>query len=325
MSLPLVRVLAMGGTIASIGGPGAGVRPGLGAAELVEAVPQLTDVARIEAEQFRQMASPHMTLADVVALAREILAEPVPTVVTHGTDTIEETAFALELLIGEVGPVVVTGAMRNPTLPGADGPANVLAAVQTAIDRQASGRGVMVVLNDEIHTARHVIKGNTALASTFISPQSGRIGQVVEGRPHWFASLPPLPVLTIGDDGPPGPELPWVPLWTVALGDDGRLLERAADDIDGLVVAGMGGGHVPPASIPVLEKIAKRVPVVLASRTGSGAVLERTYGYAGAEFDLLGIGAIPAGWLAPLKARVLLMLALAAGRRDIPAIFAPFR
>ncbi|MCB1835380.1 MAG: asparaginase [Geminicoccaceae bacterium] len=325
MKLPVVRVFALGGTIATAARAGkrrdaAGLVPSLSADALVDAVPSLCNVARIEAVQFRQVPSPHLTTGDIVDLACAIAANPDATVVTQGTDTIEETAFALECLLARDAPVVVTGAMRNPTLPGADGPANLLAAVQVAVDAGSAGSGVLVAFNDEIHAARFVVKGNTALPSAFASPQCGRLAQVVEGRICWFQRVGRLPAL----DPVRLERSVHVPLWTVTLGDDGELLETLGERIDGLVVATMGGGHVPPHMVDILGKLAARIPVVLASRAGTGPLLRATYGYAGGEIDLASRGMTSAGWLAPNKARMLLQLALMAGESDIPRLFEPF-
>ncbi|MEO8908365.1 MAG: asparaginase domain-containing protein, partial [Microbacteriaceae bacterium] len=170
-----MTVFSLGGTIASTESArgNGGVTPQLGAAELIAAVPQLNEVAKLKAVAFRQSASGDLTLEDMVALAAAIEVERDDgvsgTVVTQGTDTIEETSFALDLLLPPGRPVVVTGAMRNPTLAGADGPANLLSAVQVARAPEAAGLGVLVVLNDEIHTARFVRKTHTSSPSTFRS------------------------------------------------------------------------------------------------------------------------------------------------------------
>jgi L-asparaginase len=314
--LPRVTVFSLGGTIASTNdaGPAAGgVVPRLGAAELVAAVPQLRDAAELETVAFRQLPSGDLTPTDLAELARAVTerfdAGTDGVVVTQGTDTIEETSFALDLLVAGPRPVVVTGAMRNPTLAGPDGPANLLAAVQVAASPAAAGLGAVVVLNEEIHAARFVRKKHTASPATFRSPTVGPVGWVVEGRPR-IALRPPAP------DRPPavaGP-VPPVALLTAALGDDGRLigeLERLG--YAGLVLEAFGGGHVPAGVVPALADLAGRLPVVLASRTGGGEVLRETYGFPGSERDLLAHGLIPAGFLDGPKARILLGLLLAGG------------
>jgi L-asparaginase len=316
--LPRVVVFSLGGTIAStnaVGEVAGGVRPRLGAHDLVEAVPQLQEVAELETVSFRQVASGDLTLQDLIALAAQIAAcfeaGASGAVVTQGTDTIEESAFALDLLVRDHRPVVVTGAMRNPTLAGPDGPANLLAAVQVAAAPEAAGLGTLVVLNDEIHAARFVRKTHTSSPATFHSPTVGRLGWMVEGRPRIAYCAPAL-------EGIP-PEvneqevLP-VALLTAALGDDSRLIAQVETlGYAGLVLEAFGGGHVPAHVVPALADLASRLPVVLASRTGGGEVLQETYSFPGSERDLLSHGLIPAGFLDGPKARILLSLLLAAG------------
>lgn len=313
-----VTVFSLGGTIASTSAdapPGGGVTPRLGAQELVDAVPQLQAVAKLETVAFRQTASGDLTLQDLVALAAEITERfgrgVDGVVVTQGTDTIEETSFALDLLIPDGPPVVVTGAMRNPTLAGPDGPANLLAAVQVAAHPGARGLGTLVVLNDQIHPARFVRKTHTANPATFHSLTAGPLGWIVEGRPRIVFGMPALPGVP---HGAVAGDIPAVALLPSVLGDDARLIEQVAElGYAGLVVDAFGGGHVPGPVVPALEKLARQLPVVLASRTGSGEMLQHTYGFPGSERDLLSRGLIPAGFLDGRKARILLSLLLASG------------
>jgi L-asparaginase len=321
-----VAVFSLGGTIASTNSPGssgAGVAPRLGAAELVTAVPQLQAAAQVETVAFRQCPSGDLTLPDLAALAEEITARFADgvsgVVVTQGTDTIEETSFALDLLVDSSRPVVVTGAMRNPTLAGADGPANLLAAVQVAASPRAEGLGTLVVLNDEIHAARFVRKTHTSSPSTFRSVTVGPLGWLVEGRPRIALRPAVLPRIT-----PPANGFPAVALLKTWLGDDGRFLDSVESlGFAGLVVEALGGGHVSAQMATSLEGLARRLPVVLASRTGGGEVLRETYGFRGSERDLLAHGLIPAGFLDGPKARILLSLQLA-HKADITAVRAAF-
>lgn len=315
-SLPHLAVFSLGGTIASTNDSSndGGVAPRLTATELVKAVPQLRQVASIEAVQFRQVPGGGVTLDDVVALAAELSSRFASgfegAVVTQGTDTIEEVAFALGLLVAEANPVVVTGAMRNPTLPGADGPANLLAAAQIAASPAAHGVGCVVAFNDEIHSSWFVRKTHTTNPATFRSPSIGPIGWVTEGRPR----IAVRPAVQLKISVAAGTRVPPIALLKVGIGDDTRLVDKVADlGYEGLVVEGYGGGHVPEAFSPVLARLAQRMPVVLASRTGAGELLHDTYGFSGSERDLLGRGLLPAGFLDGLKARVLLSLLLAAG------------
>ncbi|MBC9207857.1 asparaginase [Roseomonas aerophila] len=310
MTKPRLLFLSLGGTITMVQGTGSGITPQLGAAELVASVPALAGVAEIEMESPFRLASPSLDPANLVEVARRIEAGFAAgcdgAVVIQGTDTIEESAFLLDLLVGGEKPVVVTGAMRGADAPGADGPANLLAAAQVAASTAARGLGTLVVLNDTIHAARWVQKAHTALPSAFASPMAGPIGVVAEGRARIFTRLARMPTLSTAQDTPAP-----VALLTWAMGEDGRLLPALPGlGYAGLVVAGMGAGHVPAGVAPLLGDLAKQMPVVLASRCTTGPVFTATYGYPGAEIDLIGRGLIPAGTLGPLKARLLLGLHL---------------
>ena len=324
MALPNVSVLSLGGTISSLRSGGPGVRPSLTGEALVGSVPELSAVADVSAASVRQVPGWALTLDDLFEVAAEAERRmdegAAGVVVTQGTDSIEETAFAMDLLVDREAPVVVTGAMRNPTLPGADGPANLLAAVQVAASEAARGIGAVVVMNDEVHAARFVRKVHTQSPAAFRSAPAGPIGWISEGA----VRIPVRPsgrrrVRTPGVAG--GHDVAIVQVWP---GDDGRLL-RAAGDLgyDGLVVEGFGGGHVPPSVVNVLEDLAARMPVVISSRTGGGETLARTYDSPGSEMDLAERGLVPAGALDGPKARLLLALLLRSGaaREEIRAAF----
>lgn len=315
---PRVTVFSLGGTIASTNtspGESGGVTPQLGAGDLVAAVPQLRDVAEVETVPFRQLASGDIRLLDLIALAAKITQRfdegTSGVVVTQGTDTTEETSFALELLVPGPQPIVVTGAMRNPTMAGPDGPANLLAAVQVAAHPQAAGLGTLVVFNDEIHAARFVRKTHTSSPATFRSMTVGPLGWIVEGHPRIAFRPPTLEGTPIGASE----QVPPVALLKCSLGDDSRLAAQVQIlGYAGLVVEAFGAGHVPAHMVAALEELASKMPVILASRTGGGEMLQETYGFPGSERDLLSRGLITAGFLDGLKARILLSLLLAAGR-----------
>jgi L-asparaginase len=317
LKLPEVTVLSLGGTISSTDSGGKGVEPSLTGQALVEDVPQITEVADVSAASFRQAASGELTLDDLIELASEITERidggASGAVVTQGTDTIEETAFVLDLLVDRDAPVVVTGAMRNPTLPGADGPANLLASIQVAVSEAARGLGAVVVLNDEIHAARFVRKTHTSNPATFRSDPVGPVGWISEGTPRVVLRPVERHKITLPEDAQDRP----VALHTVSLGDDGRLLPAIEQqEYEGLVIEALGGGHVPSVMVGALEDLARKMPVVLASRTGGGEVLRRTYGFHGSEIDLLGRGLINAGPLDGVKARLLLTLLLRSGATE---------
>jgi L-asparaginase len=326
MGKPRLLILSLGGTITMVPDEAGGIAPKLGAAELVASVPALAEVAEIDARSLRRLPSPSLTPAVLVEVAAQIdqaFADRFDAaVVIQGTDTIEESAFLLDLLVAGDRPVVMTGAMRGADAPGADGPANLLAAAKVAAAREARGLGTLVVLNYDIHAARFVQKTHTTLPSAFASPLVGPLGVVAEGRPWLFARVTRNPVLTL-DGGPPPP----IALLRVPMGDDGRLLDALPDlGFAGAVIEGMGAGHVHADVAPRLGELARRIPVVLAARPTAGLVFTRTYGYPGGEVDLIDRGLIPAGYLSGTKARLLLGLVLRNGGRDaVAAAFTPYQ
>ena len=329
-----VAVFFLGGTISMVGGqPGStsggdsAVVPRLGPDDLLSAIPGLDTLGiSVAAEDFRRIPSANIAFADIAELVRMAAASAASGaadgyVVVQGTDTIEETSFLIDLLWSSPAPIVVTGAMRNPTLAGADGPANLLAAIAVAASDAFRDQGALVVLDDEVHAARYVGKLHTTSTGAFGSPNNGPIGRIDEGYVRSYASVRRMPTWPV-----PAREVR-VPLLVTVLDDDGVLIDALEPGaIDGLVVAGFGGGHVRARHAERLGELASAVPVVLASRAWSGSVLTRTYGAVGLEIDLIGRGLIPAGLLDPLKARLLLCVLIAAGasREGISAAFAAY-
>jgi len=249
---------------------------------------------------------------DVVEEAERAVAEGARGVVlTQGTDTLEETAFLVDAVWSKQAPFVLTGAMRNPTLPGADGPANVSAALRVAASETARRRGALVVVDDQVHLAAHVRKAHSTSTAAFVSPDLGPVGRVVEGVPRFLADVPRRPTVT----GFTRAQLTAtrIALYLATFDDDGSTLDAVTAGQQGLVVAGFGVGHVPGRLAPQLGNLAARIPVVLTSRTGAGPVLDDTYGGAGSERDLRERGLVNGGYLHPYKARVLLRLLVAAG------------
>jgi L-asparaginase len=310
MSKPRILVLSLGGTITMVPSAEGGITPKLGAAELVASVPALADVAEIDARSPFKLPSPSLTTAGLVDVARTI-NEAFATgfdgaVVIQGTDTIEESAFLLDVLVESDKPVVVTGAMRGADAPGADGPANLLSAAIVAASPASRGLGTVAVLNYDIHAARFVQKSHTALPSAFLSPLAGSIGTLIERQARYYVRVERNPTLPAAD-GPPAP----VALVKATMGDDGRLLAALPGlGYAGVVIEGMGAGHVPADVAPLVGDLAAKIPVVLASRAMTGPVFTKTYGYPGAEIDLIKRGVLPAGYLSGLKARLLLGLVL---------------
>ena len=325
--LPRIAFIPYGGTISSVVKPGIGATPTLDVGEMAKGLPGVSEMAVLAPRKSRHLASSQMTVRDLMDIARtvrEAIADGCQgAVVSQGTDTIEEIAFGLDLLCDGDEPVVVTGAMRNASLPSADGPANVIAAIRVASSSAARGLGAMVVLNDEIHAARFVRKSSTSSLSTFRSANTGPLGWLAENDVRIVVRPARRFHVSVPDDAVPPP----VALLKMALGDDGRLLPMLpAAGYAGCVFEGFGGGHltVDVAAPGVLEALVAKMPVVLASRAGSGEALRGTYGgFAGSETDVLSRGVISAGSLDGPKARLLLTLLLArgAGRDEIRATF----
>lgn len=329
---PKVLILTLGGTIAMTHDPldaggagGPGVRPRLTGEMLVASVPRLSEIAAIEVRSFRQIPGAHLTFADLEALAvavREATEQGAGgIVVVQGTDTIEETAFALDRLLDVDAPVVVTGAMRNPSALGAEGPANLMAAVRVAAGDEARGLGCVVVINDEVHAARFVRKVHTSSLAAFASPNAGPLGWIVEDRVRIVTRVARVPSVArsarmpehVACDGR-------VVMLSVGIGDDGLTVDLLQSGVDGLVIQATGGGHVSPALADALERAALRMPVVLTSRASGGETLACTYGFIGGEIDLQRRGLVRSGWLDGVKARVLLALLLRTGHRERASI-----
>jgi L-asparaginase len=315
MGRPVIAILALGGTIAAAPPePGRAATMDRDADAIVRSVPALAAVANTRPESFRRIGSADLGFADIMALAKRIdavVGTVDGVVVTQGTDTLEETSFLLDRLVVSDVPVVVTGAMRNAGLPGADGPANLLAAVRVAASPLARGIGTLVVMNDEIHLGRFVRKAHATSPATFESRPLGPIGWVAEDhvrmplvprvRPRRFV----LPV-----EAP----VPQVALLKMSLGDSPALIERIdATAFAGAVIETYGAGHTSQRVLDALGALAKRMPTIFASRTGAGEVHTSTCDFPGSELRLIERGLIPAGALDGLKARLLLALALADG------------
>ena len=312
--LPTVLMISLGGTITMTRDKSGGIVPTLGADDLARSVPGLEAVARVETLSPFRKPGASLSIDDLVSVAtllnERLGGDIAGAVVIQGTDTIEETAFVLDRLITGGRPVVVTGAIRGPEAAGADGPGNLLASTIVAASPAAHNRGVLVVLNDEIHAARFVQKGHTALPSAFKSPLCGPIGLVIEHRARFHLSITPSTPLTTPLSG----EERAVALVKMGLGDDGRIIAALPSlGFVGAVIEGMGAGHVAAGVAPLLESIARQMPVVLASRVDTGPSFTGTYAFPGSETDLLGKGLISAGSLSGIKARLLLCLLLRAG------------
>jgi L-asparaginase len=303
---PAVLILATGGTIASSGDyyrDRGSVTTAITVDQLVKSVPGLDKVAALTAEQFSNVGSSAIGPTQWLALSNRITAvfRDRPglsgVVVTHGTDTMEETAYFLDLTVGGERPVVITGSMRPADAIGADGPANLYNAVRAAADPASRGRGAMVLMNDRLFAAREVTKTNTTRVETFQAPEHGPLAiadhdAIVFNRPR--------PSARHTFDVSNVRELPRVEIIYAYGGADSVLVDAAvAAGAKGIVVAGVGDGKPTPAQSRALGRaMEKGVVAVITSRTGSGRV------------NGAGQTMIPAADLNAQKARVLLMLAL---------------
>jgi L-asparaginase len=301
---PLVRVIGTGGTIGSAGDYWGGTPDRVPIARLVQ-VPGIDSVALVSSEQLWNVSSVSIGPTRWLELARHVTAlfaaspELAGIVITHGTDTMEETAYFLDLTVGGERPVVVTGSMRPSNMAGADGPANLMSAVRAAADPHSRGRGTMVLMNDRLFAARDVTKTNSTRVETFQAPDRGALAIVdPEGlffhRPSPGRQLPQFDVSALT-------ELPRVDIVYAYPGADGVPIDAlVAAGARGLVIAGVGRGGVTEAQGDALERARKRgVVVVRSTRTGSGRVPDSR------EDAIIGTGD-----LNPQKARVLLSLAL---------------
>jgi len=321
MNKPKVAIIGTGGTIASQGLHPLDVqdyassgRPILDAAALVAGVPDLARVADVFAVPYANIPSTAVGWSDWRALVAKIVeleaAHPdlAGVVITHGTATLEETAYLLSLTLPTDLPVVVTGAQRPFTGLSTDGPMNLVAAVRVAADPQARGLGVLVVLNDEIHAAREVTKTSTGRMQTFRSPDLGALGHVDADRnSFWRRPTRVLPVAERFDilkvEQPPRVDV----LYSVAGGDGVAVPAFLAAGATGIVAAALAPGFLTPAErVAMVAAIAQGCVAVLSSRAGSGRTFPtRRYGEE---------GFLNADNLNPQKARILLMLALTRGR-----------
>jgi L-asparaginase len=314
-----VRVLAAGGTIAMRGERAV---PALDASELVEQLPQVAGF-RLEAETVLSLPSTHLSLADALDLARragQAASAGEGVVLTTGTDTMEEVAMLCALTYGGEAPIVITGANRPGSAPGADGPANLLDAIILARAPAAADLGVVVAFGGEVHAATTVRKIDSTGPVAFGSPTAGPLGRIVEGR-VWLHATPRRPAPIEVDRLEHR-----VATVTTGLGDDGTMLGHAAEACDGIVLIALGAGHLSPGVLGELRRATERVPVLITCRPDRSSMLFSTYGFEGAERDLRASGAICVPFLSAAAARVALLCALGAGldRAGMEMWLAPF-
>jgi L-asparaginase len=311
---PTVTILATGGTIAGAQPkPGeAGYKAGSFSVEsLIQAVPGMEKVAVVKGEQIASIGSQDMNDAVWIKLARrvnELQKDPTVDgiVITHGTDTLEETGYFLDLVVKGDKPVVLVGSMRPATAISADGPMNLYNGTAVAVDPAAKGRGTLIVLNDDIHYSREATKTNSTSLQTFASPNRGRAGIVLFGKASFYS--PPVPRHTSGSvfAGSVPDTLPKVFIVYAHANVGAELVDAAvAAGAKGIVLAGVGDGNGTDPLIQALAAAAKKgVVVVRSTRVGSGTVARNV------ELDDDKLGFVAAMELNPSKARVLLQQAL---------------
>ncbi|KGX87987.1 asparaginase [Pontibacillus litoralis] len=291
---------------------------------LYDLLPSLASLAKIEDEVLFHLPSPHITPAHMLSLGQRIHEQLSKKdidgiVITHGTDTLEETAYFLDLYVQTRKPVVVTGAMRSINEIGSDGLYNLMTSVRVACSDEAQDKGVLVVMNDEIHTAKNVTKTSTSNVATFQSPQYGPIGIATKRGIYFHHTLTKhksYPIQVVSSN---------VALLKVYAGMDGSILEAIQQtQLDGLVLEGLGQGNIPPSLVAPLQSILdNNIPVVLVSRCYQG-IVQDVYSYEGGGKQLKEMGVIFSNGLTGPKARIKLLVALelTKNKHDLIAMFA---
>jgi L-asparaginase len=314
----MIKIISTGGTIAE--SPGEGDRIHLSSRQLVAGLGPAFPSLQVETMDLMDVPSTFMRPQDMLRIAAEIdiaLADPRVSgaVVTHGTATMEETAFCLDVTRSPGKPVVLTGALLTPGEVGYDGLMNLADAIATAASPASHGLGALVVMNGEIHAARDVVKAHASALGSFRSPEFGPLGRVDRGNVY-YARQPSVRTVPLSPNGPPAT----VPLLTCYAGMEGDELEILAAHAKGLVLQGMGSGTAPPWLVNTLAKLVNAgTAVVLTSRCAEGRVstaIPERRAFAGYPETLYAVGVIPS-WLPGLKARLKLSLALVSGLSEV--------
>lgn len=332
--LPTVWVLATGGTISGRGASSTSLTEYKAGAlvgdELVRGVPEIAKVAKVNVEQIVNVGSPNITLNDWLTLARRINAilaadaKVAGIVITHGTNTLEETAYFLNLTVKDDRPIVLVGAQRPATAISADGPLNLLNAIRTASTPDARGKGVLIVMNDEVNAARDVTKTNTYRVEAFRAPELGFLGYADADKVTFYRAPTKRHTRHAEFDVSAITRLPQVDIvYSYVEPSTAMLRSLFAAGVQGIVFAGTGAGGISGVERAALKEIlssptTSRPVLVRSSRTGNGRVVSTR------EDDTMGM--IPADTLSPQKARILLMLALTKTRNldEIRRMFAEY-
>lgn len=323
---PVVVFIATGGTIAMKIDPASHAPvPAISGEDLLAAVPGVAKYATVEVRNLSNVPSDYMDPARWMVLSREVAAalarpEVAGVIVSHGTDTLEETAYWLDLTVDSAKPVVLVGAQRNASEPDSDGPRNLLNAVRVAVDQRSRGIGTVIAMNGQINAAREATKTHTSSVETFKSGDAGFLGVIDPDRVVYARTPVRRRHVPIETD-----RMPNVEIVTMYGGADGYLVTAALDHgAKGLVIQALGWGNVnQPMFAAIKQAIARGVPVVITTRVPNGRVLPN-YGWEGGGKTLVDAGAIMGDDLSPQKARILLILLLqhgVRGQKDLQAAF----
>ena len=325
-NLPVCPLIATGGTIAMKIDPiKKAPVPAISGEDLVATVPDVSKYAKVEVNNVSNVPSDYMDPPRWIALTGEVnraLARPevAGVIISHGTDTLEETAYWLDLTTNSEKPIILIGAQRNASEPDFDGPRNLLNAVRICVDPQSKGKGAMLAMNNQINAARDVTKTHTSSVETFKSGDFGVLGIADYDRVVFSRAPLQRQYVPIKTDA-----MPYVEIVAMYGGADGHLVKAAVDHgAKGIVIQGLGWGNVNlPMFAAIKEAIAKGVPVVITSRVPNGRVLPN-YGFEGGGKTLEAAGAVMGNDLSPQKARILLMLLLqnaTKGQKELQAAF----
>jgi L-asparaginase len=311
----MIHLLFTGGTISMQRDPAAGGNvPTHGGEALVGFAPELERLGPYRIEDWAKLPACHLGPDQLWALRERVRTvaesgEVRGIVITHGTDTIEETAYLLGRTLGAAVPVAITGAMRTASDQGWDGPRNLVDAAAVVASPESQGRGAMVVFNGEVFAGVSAVKTHATDLAAFSAPHGRPLGRVVDGTVMYHG---PAAAVT----SPPAPRVglsPAVALVPVVVGDDGRMLDLARPHHAGLVVVAFGAGNVPPGAVPAMRRwLDEKKPVVLASRCPFGEVTP-VYAFDGGGARTVAMGVVPAGPRTPSQARMELTIALSAG------------
>ena len=300
-----ILIITTGGTIAMKYDPQKGVVPDTDLVTFLKTFPQIRNIADIDVYEFTNLPSPHLTpdkILELVKIIREKHENYDGFVITHGTDTLEESSYLVNLLIDTLRPIVFTAAMRSGSELGLDGPRNIVGALRVACDPRSVGRGVLVVMNDEIHFARDVVKTDTGKTDAFDTPNFGMLGIIDIDKVIYYRY--PLVKESISTDVLDTN----IYLIKSVMGMDGKLLEACIqNNAKAVVIEAFGRGNVPPSIIPAIRKaLDKNILIVVVSRTYTGRVLPE-YGYIGGGKYLNDMGVILGGDIRGPKMRMKLM------------------